>query len=135
MVSSTIGRFVIIGARAFSDLFGKFLVPMILGKNCVFLGKKIRQFWEKILPFYSKIGKVNLLDWDFSANWECSRSIGNFSANWEIIWCRKPDPVLYRERALGAVTQENQSLGFPTRSDTNLPVQSQKMAGSLKFRV
>ena len=27
---------------------------------------------------FSKIGKVNLLNWDFSANWECSRSIGNF---------------------------------------------------------
>ena len=32
---------------------------------------------------YSKIGKVYLLNWDFSANWECSRSIVNFSANWE----------------------------------------------------
>ena len=27
---------------------------------------------------FSKIGKVNLLNWDFSANWECSKSIGNF---------------------------------------------------------
>ena len=26
----------------------------------------------------SNIGKINLLNWDFSANWECSRSIGNF---------------------------------------------------------
>ena len=32
--------------RAFSDLFGKFLVPMKLGKNCVILGK-IRPFWKK----------------------------------------------------------------------------------------
>ena len=29
--------------------------------------------------------------------------------------------------------QENRSLGFPTRSDTNWPVQLQKMARSLKF--
>ena len=31
--------------------------------------------------------------------------------------------------------QENRSLGFLTRSDTNRPVQSQKQAGSLKFRI
>ena len=30
--------------------------------------------------------------------------------------------------------QENRSLGFPTRSDTNLPVQQQKMARNLKFQ-
>ena len=27
---------------------------------------------------FSKIGQVYLLNWDFSANWECSRSFGNF---------------------------------------------------------
>ena len=43
---------------------------MILGKYTTILGKN-----SAIL---SKIGKVNLLNWDFSANWECSRSIGNF---------------------------------------------------------
>ena len=58
---------------------------MILGKNSA---------------IFSKIGKVYHLNWDFSANWECIRSIGNFSANWEKIWYRKPDPVLYREKAL-----------------------------------
>ena len=26
----------------------------------------------------SNIGKIYLLNWDFSANWECSRSIRNF---------------------------------------------------------
>ena len=26
---------------------------------------------------FSKIGKVYLLNWDFSANWERSRSVGN----------------------------------------------------------
>ena len=33
------------------------------------------------------------------------------------------------------VTRENQSSWFPTRSDTNRPVQSQKMATSLKLRI
>ena len=33
------------------------------------------------------------------------------------------------------MTRENQSSGFPTRSDTNRPVQSQKQARSLKFRI
>ena len=32
-----------------------------------------------------------------------------------------------------AATRENRSSGFPTRSDTNRPVQSQKQARSLKF--
>ena len=66
---------------------------VILGKNMTILGKNS--------AFFNKIGKVYLLNWDFSANWECSTSIGNFSANWEKIWYRKPDPVLYREKALG----------------------------------
>ena len=43
---------------------------MILGK--------IRPFWKKNSAILSNIGKINLLNWDFSANWECSRSIGNF---------------------------------------------------------
>ena len=62
--------------RAFSDLFGKFLVPMKLGKNCDF-GKNTT-ILEKNSAILSNIGKINLLNWDFSANWECSRSIGNF---------------------------------------------------------
>ena len=33
---------------------------------------------EKKVPFFSKNRKVYLLNWDFSANLECSRSIGNF---------------------------------------------------------
>ena len=64
-------------ARAFSDLFGKFLVPMKLGKNCVILGKKYNNF-GKNCAIFSKIGKVYLLYWDFSAYCECSRSTGNF---------------------------------------------------------
>ena len=31
--------------------------------------------------------------------------------------------------------RENRSSGFPTRSDTNRPVQAQKRARSLKFRI
>ena len=34
--------------------------------------------WGKNSAIFSKIGKVYLLNWDFSANWEYSRSIGNF---------------------------------------------------------
>ena len=63
--------------RAFSDLFGKFLVPMILGKNFVILGK-YTTILGKYCAIFSKIGKVNLLNWDFSAKWDCSRSIRNF---------------------------------------------------------
>ena len=66
------------GDRAFSDHFGIFLVTVKLGKKCVILhGKKYDNF-GKISAIFSKIGKVYLLNWDFSANWECSRSIGNF---------------------------------------------------------
>ena len=59
---------------------------LILGKNCA---------------IFCKIGKVYLLNWDFSANWECFRSIGNFfSQLGKNLEYRKPDPVLYREKAL-----------------------------------
>ena len=34
-----------------------------------------------------------------------------------------------------AATPENRSSGFPTRSDINRPVQLQKQARSLKFRI
>ena len=68
----------LIGSKAFSDLFGKFLVPMKLGKNCVILGKKYDNLGEKNSAIFSKIGKVYLLNWDFSASWECSRSIEIF---------------------------------------------------------
>ena len=83
--------------RAFSDLFGKFLVPMKLGKKLCDFGKTYDNLGNKI-------GKVYLLNWDFSANWECSGSIGNFSANWEKIWYRKLDTVLHREKALHVFT-------------------------------
>ena len=33
---------------------------------------------QKNTAIFSKIGKVYLLNWDFSANWVYSRSIGNF---------------------------------------------------------
>ena len=53
--------------RAFSDLLGKFLVPMKLGKKCVILGKNMT-ILGKNSTIFSKIGKVYLLNWDFSAN-------------------------------------------------------------------
>ena len=34
-----------------------------------------------------------------------------------------------------AAMREKRFSGFPTRSDTNWPVQLQKMAGTLKFRI
>ena len=43
---------------------------MILGKNMTILGKNS--------AIFSKIGKVYLLNWDFSANCEWSGSFGNF---------------------------------------------------------
>ena len=63
--------------------FGK--KKMILGKNSA---------------IFNKIGKVYLSNWDFSANWECSRSIGNFLSQLGKNLVPKPDPVLYREKAL-----------------------------------
>ena len=53
--------------------------------------------------FFSKIGKFYHLIWDFSANWECSKSIGNFFSQLGKNWNRKPDPVLYREKALETI--------------------------------
>ena len=41
--------------------------------------------------------------------------------------------VIYMIRIIGAATRENRSSGFPTRSDTNRSVQSQKQATCLKF--
>ena len=43
---------------------------MILGKNMTTLGKSG--------AIFSKVGKVYHLNWDFSDNWECFRSFGNF---------------------------------------------------------
>ena len=42
--------------RAFSDLFGKFLVPMKLGKSCVILGKNTT-ILGKNSAIFSKIGE------------------------------------------------------------------------------
>ena len=39
--------------------------------------ENIRQFWEKNNAIFSKIWKVYLLNWDFSAN------LGMFQVNWE----------------------------------------------------
>ena len=63
--------------RAFSGLLGKFLVPIKLGENCVILGKNMTDLRINSANF-SKIVKVYLLNWNFSADCECSWSIGNF---------------------------------------------------------
>ena len=36
---------------------------------------------------------------------------------------------------IGAATRENRSSGFPTRSDTNRPVQQQKQVKNLEFHI
>ena len=85
-------------SRAFSDLFGKFLVPMKLGKNCDF-GNKIQRFGEKIVQFLAKWESL-----PFKLGFFCS--LGIFQVNWDFFsqlgknLVRKPDPVLYREKAL-----------------------------------
>ena len=83
-------------SRAFSDLFGKLLVQMKLGKIALLLGK-IVHFWEnsiilgKIVQFLAKWRKFA-----FSANWKCFRSNQNFfKPLGEKIWYRKLDPDLY----------------------------------------
>ena len=73
---------------------------MILGKNLT-----INRFWKKNSAIFSKIGKVNLLNWDFSANWECSTSIGNFFS--QLGKNLVPEPVLYREKALNLHNKGN----------------------------
>ena len=54
----------------------------------------------KTSAIFSKSGKVYFLNWDFLLIWNVPGQLGIFSANWEKIWYRKPDPVLYREKAL-----------------------------------
>ena len=39
--------------------------------------------------------------------------LGIFSANWETIWYRKPDPVLYREKALNNVGHMTKMAAMP----------------------
>ena len=77
---------------------------MKFGKNGVILGKNM-MILGKNSAIFSKIGKVYLLNWDFSANWNVPGQLGIFSANWEKIWYWKPDPVLYREKALVLITR------------------------------
>ena len=61
---------------------------MILGKSMMILGKNS--------AIVSKIGKVYI----FLLIGNVPGLLGIFSANWEKIWYRKPDPVLYRVKAL-----------------------------------
>ena len=73
-----------IDLRAFSNLFGKILVPMKLGKKQLNFGGKMAQFGKngtilgKKMYNFSQIGKAYLLNLDFSANWVCFSLIGNF---------------------------------------------------------
>ena len=65
---------------------------MILGKNAT--------IWGKNSAIFSKIGKFSFQIWIFLLIGNVSGQLGILSANWEKIWYRKPDPVLYREKAL-----------------------------------
>ena len=58
--------------RAFSNFFGEIFGPDVIGE-------KMTRFWGKIVLIFLPMGKVYLLDLDFSGNWECF----SFSANWE----------------------------------------------------
>ena len=55
-LSSLTLYYYIVIMQGFSDLFGKFLVPMKLGKNCVILGKNAT-ILGKIVQFLAKLGK------------------------------------------------------------------------------
>ena len=63
-------------AGLFLTFWGNFSTDEIGGKKCDF-GKNMT-ILGKNSAFFNKIWKVYLLNWDFSANWECSTSIGNF---------------------------------------------------------
>ena len=74
----------------------EFLVPMKmekkydLEKNSPNLGKKKMCFFFFFFFFFAKLGNFG----------NASGQLGIFSANWEKFWDRKPDPVLYSEKAL-----------------------------------
>ena len=92
-------------SRAFSDLFGKFLVPNEIGKKLCDFGKKYTILGKNSVIF-SKIGKVYLLNLDFLLIGNVSDQLGIFSANWEKNCYWKPDPVLYREKALESIGKQ-----------------------------
>ena len=70
---------------------------MILGKKIVILGK-YTTIIGKIVQFLVKLGKLTFYIGIFLLIGKFPGQLGIFSANWEKIWYRKPDPVLYREK-------------------------------------
>ena len=52
------------------------------------------------MQFLAKLGKFTFYIGIFLLIGNVPGQLGIFSANWEKIWYRKPDPVLYREKAL-----------------------------------
>ena len=52
------------------------------------------------MQFFAKLGKFTFYIEIFLLIGNIPGQLGIFSANWEKIWYRKPDPVLYREKAL-----------------------------------
>ena len=62
--------------------------------------KKYDDFGKKIVQFLAKLGKFTFKIGIFLLIGNVPGLLGIFSANWEKIWYRKPDPVLYREKAL-----------------------------------
>ena len=54
------------------------------------------------MQFLAKVGKLTFLIGIFMLIGNVTGQLGIFPANWEKIWYRKPDPVLYREKALTA---------------------------------
>ena len=52
------------------------------------------------MQFFAKLGKFTFYIEIFLLIGNVPGQLGIFSANWEKIWYRKPDPVLYREKAL-----------------------------------
>ena len=88
---------------AFSDLLGKILVPMKLKKNSVTLGRNSTDL-RKRSEIFSHIDKVYLFIFDFSANWDCCRSVWNFFSQLGKICYWKPEPVLYRKKCLWSWT-------------------------------
>ena len=54
------------------------MIPMNFGKKMCDFGEKFNNLGKKNSAIFNKIGKVYLINSDFSANWECSMSTGNF---------------------------------------------------------
>ena len=60
----------------------------------------------------------------------CQVRIGSFSMSWSALDSRVTCRLIHLSRLVG-----NRTMWFPTRSDTNRPVQAQKRDRNLKFRI